>query len=531
MLIYANHIQLDPEDGAHQIIKLIARWIKQKTNVRIDIEKLAFGQNHLKFNDGSQLSSKTTQIHGVETSFPYLFCAKYTHRDYKTAGRRWITEIGIKQLAHQANIECSILVKTEEISAKIVEPAQASRPKIIIDFFESCRPVPGTPGLFTKKLDVESAPAFLMDIERPERNHSLIILSQNQNGKFSTEPERLRNMVLGLADVILIKSDTDINELERIIPSIYLPNSGLTKIIYQKRLSDKGFFHVKTHYESQEEQRREDVDQAMAILADVTHRSNVSNSFRHISSELVADAVLRNRIYRTLNHSNTEEKPLEISEYVELLEEADKELQANADTISHLKFDLEERGNELHKTQAEVESLMIFKSKVIQGTESTALDLLVPIRTCLESLNRGSIKLFEALSLVGALYPDRVIILESAMASAKESDKAMFEYGPRAYELLSRLAGDYWQTLIDGGSDQQAKEVFGQNIYTAKEGRLSANGLSLRTFSYRGKAMFMEKHLRYGIKDSAATTLRIHFEWIADEGKIVIGHCGKHLNP
>jgi hypothetical protein len=383
--------------------------------------------------------------------------------------------------------------------------------------------------LFTKRLDVESAPAFLMEIERPERNHSLIILSQDQNGKYSTETERLRNMVLGLADVILIKSDTDIKELQRLIPAIYIPNSGFTKIIYQKRLSDQGLFHVKTHYERQEEQRKEDVDQA--ILADVTHRSNVSKSLRHISTELVADAVLRARISRTLNHSKNEQNPLEISEYVELLEEADKELQAYADTISNLKFDLVDRGNELHKAQAEVESLMVFKSKVIQGIESSALDAVVPIRTYLEALNRGSIKLFEALSLVGALYPDRVIILESAMASAKESDKAMFEYGPRAYELLSRLAGDYWQTLVDGGGDQQAKEVFGQNIYTAKEGRLSANGLNLRTFSYRGKAMFMEKHLRYGIKDSAATTLRIHFEWIADEGKIVIGHCGKHLNP
>ena len=531
MLIYANHIQLDPEDGAHQIIQLIARWIKQKTNVRVDAEKLAFGIINLKFNDGSQLTSKTTQVHGSETTFPYLFCARYTHRDYKTTGRRWITEVGMRQHAHQAIIECSILVKTEEISTKIVETAQVSRPKLIIDLFEHCRPVPGTPGLFTKKLDLESAPAFLREIERPERNHSLVILSQGENGRYSTEPELLRKMLLGLADVVLIKSDTDTAELQKIIPGIYLPNSGLTKIIYQKRLSDRGFFHVKTHYESQEEQRREDVDQAMTILADVTHRANLSNSFRHISTELVADAVLRARILKTIHHDHSANDPLEISEYVELLGEADKELQANTDTISRLKFELEERGNELHKTQAEIESLMAFKTKVVQGYEYSKLEVIVPIRTYLDALNRGSIKLAEGLSLVGALYPDRLIILDSAMASARESDKAMFEYGLKAYELLRRLAGDYWQILMDGGSDQQAKEVFGQNIYTAKEGRLSASGRSLRTFSYRGKAMFMEKHLRYGVKDSAATTLRIHFEWIADEGKIVIGHCGKHLNP
>jgi hypothetical protein len=531
MLIYANNIQLDPEDGAHQIIQLIARWIKQKTNARIDAEKLAFGLNNLKFNDGSQLSSKTTQLHGVETSFPYLFCARYTHRDHKTQGRRWVTEIGMRQKAHLATIECSILVKTEEISTKIIDPAQVSRPKIIVDFFEYCRPVPGTPGLFTKKLDLESALAFHMEIDRPDRNHSLVILSPDENGKYSTDPERLRKMALGLADIILIKSEADISELQKRVPSIYIPNSGFTKIIYQKRLSDQGYFHVKTHYTSPEEQAIDDVDQAMEILADVTHRSNVARSFRHISPELVADSVLRSRIFKTLNHSQSSQDPLEISEYVELLGEADKELQSNSDTINTLKFELEDRGNDLHRAQAEIEGLMAFRTKVIQGNESTSLDAITTIRASLEAIGRGSIKLLDALNLVGALYPDRIVILDSAIASAKESDRAMFEFGTYAYELLSRLAGDYWQTLNDGGSDQQAKEVFGQNIYTAKEGRLSATGKNLRTFSYRGKGIFMEKHLRSGTKDSAATTLRIHFEWIADEGKILIGHCGKHLNP
>jgi hypothetical protein len=173
---------------------------------------------------------------------------------------------------------------------------------------------------------------------------------------------------------------------------------------------------------------------------------------------------------------------------------------------------------------------MAFKTKVYQGIEYSSLDILTTIRASLESMSRGAVKLSDALSLVGTLYPDRLVILDSAMVSAKESDRAMFDYGLKAYELLVRLAGEYWQTLVDGGADQQAKEVFGQNIYTAKEGRLSAAGRNLRTFSYRGKPVLMEKHLRHGVKDSAATTLRVHFEWFADEAKIVIGHCGKHLN-
>ena len=44
------------------------------------------------------------------------------------------------------------------------------------------------------------------------------------------------------------------------------------------------------------------------------------------------------------------------------------------------------------------------------------------------------------------------------------------------------------------------------------------------------RGILMEKHLKYGVKDSLAETLRVHFEWLADEKKLVIGHCGKHLN-
>jgi hypothetical protein len=45
-----------------------------------------------------------------------------------------------------------------------------------------------------------------------------------------------------------------------------------------------------------------------------------------------------------------------------------------------------------------------------------------------------------------------------------------------------------------------------------------------------GKQIEMLKHLRIGVKDSAAETLRIHFHWDAKDQRIVIGHCGKHLD-
>jgi hypothetical protein len=40
----------------------------------------------------------------------------------------------------------------------------------------------------------------------------------------------------------------------------------------------------------------------------------------------------------------------------------------------------------------------------------------------------------------------------------------------------------------------------------------------------------MEKHLKIGSAENAADTLRIHFEWVAEDKLIVVGYCGAHLN-
>ena len=39
----------------------------------------------------------------------------------------------------------------------------------------------------------------------------------------------------------------------------------------------------------------------------------------------------------------------------------------------------------------------------------------------------------------------------------------------------------------------------------------------------------MEQHLKIGIAADTSRTLRCYFAWLADERKLVIGHCGEHL--
>jgi hypothetical protein len=137
----------------------------------------------------------------------------------------------------------------------------------------------------------------------------------------------------------------------------------------------------------------------------------------------------------------------------------------------------------------------------------------------------GSVE--DVLRIVAQLYPDRIVILDSAYTSAKASQA--FKNPERVLDLLLGLAGEYWQKLHDGKGDGEAKDVFGSSYAANEAAALKKEGLRRRTFQYQGSPVQMLKHLKIGYKDSVAETLRIHFEWFADMEKIVIGHCGKHL--
>lgn len=136
-----------------------------------------------------------------------------------------------------------------------------------------------------------------------------------------------------------------------------------------------------------------------------------------------------------------------------------------------------------------------------------------------------------ALSLIETLYPDRVIVLDSATASARES--VSFRFADKAFELLATLATGYWQRMQDGGGDATARECFGHDRYAAQESESVMHRerpRALRTFRYNGQDVTMWRHLKIGVKDSLAETWRCHFDYDAAIGKVVIGHCGKHLD-
>lgn len=187
--------------------------------------------------------------------------------------------------------------------------------------------------------------------------------------------------------------------------------------------------------------------------------------------------------------------------------------------LTHLQKEYAQLSEENHNLKMQLSASFNTKSGKSSGITSD------DIRTLVDS----TLTLPFSLNILQKIFPDRLHILDSAHKSAEDS--STFKKQQKAFDLLWTLCTEYHDKVSNGIGDVEARKLFGSENYSAKESKtLSGQGRDRRTFSYKGNDIFMEKHLKIGVADNAADTLRIHFEWISDEKKIIIGHCGPHLD-
>jgi len=126
-------------------------------------------------------------------------------------------------------------------------------------------------------------------------------------------------------------------------------------------------------------------------------------------------------------------------------------------------------------------------------------------------------------------FSHRLVILPTARQSARAAEK--FRHRRRLAQVLLKLVTEYWTELQMGHGDVDARKVLGE-YYAAHESETVANSPRLRrarTFLYEGRSLYMSQHLRIGVKDGTAETIRVHFAWDEPSRMIVIGYCGEHL--
>lgn len=134
----------------------------------------------------------------------------------------------------------------------------------------------------------------------------------------------------------------------------------------------------------------------------------------------------------------------------------------------------------------------------------------------------------EVLTCVAALYGDRVTVLPSAWESAEKVGH--FVQGRRLLSLLTRLATRYADAMEEGG-DIVARQVFTSAEYSSRESDSIMNSREsarARTWNYCGRSLTMQRHLKIGVATDTKLSMRVYFDYLPEEGRIVVGWCGEH---
>lgn len=135
----------------------------------------------------------------------------------------------------------------------------------------------------------------------------------------------------------------------------------------------------------------------------------------------------------------------------------------------------------------------------------------------------------ELLRFFGKMAPDRVLVLESAWRSSRQSEN--FAKPERLTEHLSKLIYEYLDQVREGTPMGQAgREIFA-GAFAARESQTVSQDHSLRAqreFNYAGETRYFEYRLRTGNGWGAVEGLRIYFDVI--DSKVVIAYVGPHLD-
>ena len=197
------------------------------------------------------------------------------------------------------------------------------------------------------------------------------------------------------------------------------------------------------------------------VLGIITHRTNLPFSWRHVSPVKVDQAILHGRIAAMLEQTKGSQYAEEMAVYAELLKEADKNVQSAEADLKQLRADYEAKEEEVRDLKEEIFNLnQTLSSLQADDGQGAAMEVLAPVREQLLDAVKSKLTLQKVVDLMGTLFPDRLVFLDTAMASAKEADRNGSKLAEKACELLHTLATGYWGALNDGkGEPSQSNAV------------------------------------------------------------------------
>lgn len=533
MLVYANSIDLVGNNPAFQVLRGIAGWLSEKLGEKLTIRDVTMPGER----SGGEPKAWLRVDRAVGDDFK-IYSWVLKHPDASVSGRQWVTELGLKE-DENGGAQFSCVVQTEEQSILVLDPVQASRPRVVRFVFDNVQNetdvqfAAGSIGYATKWVgrDLDSYRGLLADINNRDRKYPLVLVSPDNQGSFVVDPERLQRTLFGLAQVVGVDREFNSYDMEETVGREYSAWAGAINIIRTPHRNGRVFsdlillrdFPVELDSHHKKE---------CFVLGRVSHNTNVPRQKNRIRPEGVRTLATRQSLERRI--ADLALKPdealrSELGMVYEELTTLTSQLEKSQQDKESLEFSLlenEDRISDLEKqlkTAAYNQSQQNVSLVDLDDDKDFSSDLVRVVtdprwptpEACLELLSK--------------LYPRRLLVLPSAYESSRKV--SAFSQSRRLLHMLNRLVTEYLPKFMSGG-DTEARSTFTNNEFASRESDTVVNSkqfLAYRVFSVDGVEVQMLKHLKVGVADDPTSTVRVHFEIDQDRRRVIIGHCGTHL--
>lgn len=533
MLVYANEIEIVGNNPALQVLRGISGWLAEKLDDRLVIRDI--------ITPGERSGGKPRawlRIDRANADDFRLYSWVLKHSDPEVTGRQWVTELGLKDVdGGSAHFSC--VVYTEEQSILVSEPVQASRPRVVKFIFSNVQNEPdvqfasGSIGSHVKWVgeDTDSYRGLLADITSKTRNYPLVLISPDNEGKYVVDPQRLQSMLFGLAQVVGASKEFNSYDMAETLGREYSAWAGAINIIRSPHRDGRIFTHRILPRDIPVELDTEHKKSCL-VLGRVSHNTNIPRQRNRIRPEGVRNLSAKIRLENRI--ADLAEKPDdalrdELGMVYEELSQLSGELEQAQQEKESLEFSLLESEEQVQDLEKQIKQSAYANSQRSDlPADLTKDEEIVGLLIKVAADAKGPTP-EECLNLLAKVYPKRLIVLPSAIESARQVSS--FTQNRRLLDMLSRLVTEYLPAYLESG-DAVARSTFTNNEFAARESDTVVNSKqyrAYRVFDVDGHEVEMLKHLKVGVADDPKSTIRVHFEVDQKSKRLVIGHCGVHL--
>lgn len=530
MIVYSTRLLLTDSDARGAVQEAVRLWLEFKLP-KTKAAELCREPGRHELGDNSFLEVQTCDV-GPQRAY----AVRYGHLDRDIQAREWLTEVGVIVTNDQS--VCSVLLHTRDQSTRVQVRPETTRPFVVGNILKECTLRGTTPGGKVRKLTAADTDAFGMVVRDPDRFYPIVQVSPLEDGAYPVDPRRLSELLVGTAEVASIPENEDTFALSDALGSRFSAYHGAVNVLWPVVERDSGLFVPSTRLLADDLERamRQGRRPERDILELICHHTNPGLAREHLSPERVQSMRLR----AALDEARKAAASSEDGELRNLMNEIDveqkqeienlkKQVDQGQRALTAKESEFADKESELRQALAQCDALKIQLQRA-GGAPASGADL-EQVKEAVPRAITDSATLEDCLAATAALYPDRLTVLDSAWASARKARG--FNAPRKAFELLSKLCTDYYDAMIEGRGDREGAAIFGKSSFAARESETVENNKrarELRRFTYKEETVEMMRHLKIGVKDSVAETFRAHFLWDADAKRIVLGHCGKHLD-